>query len=87
VEYPAQRKMNKRYCVKAKEKKSFMAKQIIRMVGSLLCLYPIFSTSTFAQDTSPNLHGFDNFVEQVMKDWKVPGLSVAIVKDGRVVYA
>lgn len=33
------------------------------------------------------LNGLDGFVEQVMKDWKVPGLSVAIVKDGKVVYA
>src|SRR5262245_40467658 len=79
--------MNKRCCVKAREKKSFMAKQIIRIVGSLLCLYLIFSTSAFAQETPPNLNGFDDFVEQVMKDWKVPGVAVAIVKDARVVYA
>lgn len=36
---------------------------------------------------SPNLNGLDGFVEQVMKDWKVPGVAVAIVKDGQVVYA
>ncbi len=30
------------------------------------------------------LAGFDDFVEQVMKDWKVPGVAVAIVKDGKV---
>jgi len=64
-----------------------MAKQIIRIVGSLLCLYLIFSTSAIAQETPPNLNGFDDFVEQVMKDWKVPGVAVAIVKDARVVYA
>jgi CubicO group peptidase (beta-lactamase class C family) len=33
------------------------------------------------------LNGLDGFVEQVMKDWHVPGIAVAIVKDGRVVYA
>jgi CubicO group peptidase (beta-lactamase class C family) len=33
------------------------------------------------------LNGLDGFVEQVMKDWKVPGLAVAVVKDGKVVYA
>ena len=36
---------------------------------------------------APNLAGLDGFIEQVMKDWHVPGLAVAIVKDGRVVYA
>jgi len=42
-----------------------------------------------AQDNStpPNFNGFDGFVEQVMKDWKVPGLAVAVVKDGKVIYA
>ena len=29
------------------------------------------------------LEGFDAFVEQVMKDWKVPGLAVAVVRDGK----
>ncbi len=37
--------------------------------------------------TQINLEGFDAFVEKVMKDWKVPGLSLAIVKDGKIVYA
>ncbi|MCU0224601.1 MAG: serine hydrolase [Acidobacteria bacterium] len=31
------------------------------------------------------LAGFDAFVEAQMKEWKVPGVAVAIVKDGRVV--
>jgi CubicO group peptidase (beta-lactamase class C family) len=33
------------------------------------------------------LNGLDAAVEQVMKDWKVPGIAVAIVKDGKVVHA
>src|SRR5579859_2064747 len=37
--------------------------------------------------TSDPLAGFDEFVAQVMKDWKVPGVAVAIVKDGRVILA
>jgi CubicO group peptidase (beta-lactamase class C family) len=73
--------------MRCRMKKSIMAKQHIRLVGLLLCSYLIFSTPGYAQDTLPNLNGFDDFVEQVMKDWKVPGVAVAIVKDGRVVYA
>lgn len=45
------------------------------------------STFTFAQSAPPNLNGFDPFVEQVRQEWKVPGLAVAIVKDGKIVYA
>jgi CubicO group peptidase (beta-lactamase class C family) len=33
------------------------------------------------------LDGFDEFVRGAMKDWGVPGLAIAIVKDGRVVLA
>lgn len=38
-----------------------------------------------AERPTDPLGGFDEFVAQVMKDWKVPGVAVAIVKDGRVI--
>src|SRR6185369_4665153 len=60
-----------------------------RTLRLTLCLFALLLSSsfTFAQSAQPNLSGFDGFVEQVMKDWKVPGIAVAIVKDGKVVYA
>lgn len=33
------------------------------------------------------LAGFEDFVESVRKDWYVPGLSLAIVKDGKIIMA
>lgn len=36
---------------------------------------------------SSALEGFDAFIESAMKNWRVPGLAVAIVKDGTVVLA
>lgn len=42
------------------------------------------------QDNSqaiPRLQGFEDFVRTTMHNWKVPGLAVAIVKDGEVVFA
>src|SRR5580704_15378667 len=38
-----------------------------------------------AQDR-PNWSSLDQFINSSMKDWKVPGASVAIVRDGAVVY-
>ena len=39
-----------------------------------------------AENAAPApLADFDGFVTQVMKDWKVPGVAVAIVKDGKVI--
>jgi CubicO group peptidase (beta-lactamase class C family) len=64
-----------------------MTNRIMRLALALAALHLLFSGIAAAQTTTPNLNGFDGFVEQVMKDWKVPGIAVAIVKDGKVVYA
>ena len=34
---------------------------------------------------TPGLGDFDTFVQQAMKDWQVPGVAIAIVKDGKVI--
>jgi CubicO group peptidase (beta-lactamase class C family) len=57
---------------------------MLRRTFLLLTLLPTFA---LAQSAPPSLNGFDNVVEQVMKEWKVPGIAVAIVKDGKIVYA
>jgi CubicO group peptidase (beta-lactamase class C family) len=33
----------------------------------------------------PSLDGLDDFINQTMKDWKVPGLALAVVQDDKVV--
>jgi CubicO group peptidase (beta-lactamase class C family) len=38
-------------------------------------------------EMTKQLHGFEDFVHATMKDWKVPGVAVAIVKDGNVIYS
>lgn len=35
----------------------------------------------------PNLEGLDAFIAQTMKQWKIPGLALAVVKDGEVILA
>ena len=40
-----------------------------------------------AQTVDERLDGFDEWVESIMKEWKVPGLGVAIVEDGKTVFA
>ncbi len=32
------------------------------------------------------LEGFSDFVEKLMVEWKVPGLAVGVIKDGKVIY-
>jgi CubicO group peptidase (beta-lactamase class C family) len=53
----------------------------------LACLFAPVRLQAQNSSAPPSLNGLDGFVDQVMKDWHVPGLAVAIVKDGKVVYA
>ncbi|MCC7308967.1 MAG: serine hydrolase, partial [Acidobacteria bacterium] len=39
-----------------------------------------------AQNTAP-FEGFDDYVNRSMKEWEIPGMAVAIVKDDKVVFA
>lgn len=54
-----------------------------RIVGLLLCL--VLSVAVFAQDAPPA--DLDAYVARAMKTFEVPGLALAIVKDGKVVLA
>ena len=66
-----------------------MTQLLIRLLAPLLVVCLLMPAQLRAQTggVPTNLNGLDGFVEQVMKDWHVPGLAVAIVKDGQVVYA
>lgn len=48
----------------------------------LLFLFLLFSISSFAQLTSKQI---DSVVKKSMKTFKVPGMAVAVVKDGRII--
>ena len=48
----------------------------------ILCL--LFSVAVYAQ---PNLKKLDAYYAKALSDWGVPGMSIAIVKDGKVVFS
>lgn len=56
-----------------------------RLLNIFFIIIFVFSVSAIAQDDL-NLNGYDQYVEKAMKDWKVQGCAVAIVKNGKVVY-
>jgi CubicO group peptidase (beta-lactamase class C family) len=43
------------------------------------CVLPVLA------QTKPTLAGFDEFVEKALRDWKVPGVAVAVVRDDEVI--
>jgi len=64
-------------------------KKIKIILPVILLLILFFYNPAYSQDKSvkKQLQGFDEFVESAMKDWNVPGVAIAIVKDSTIVYA
>jgi len=56
------------------------------MRRALLVVLFIFVAARAIPQPAP-LAGFDVWVSKAMKDWRTPGLAVAVVKDGKVVFA
>ena len=56
-------------------------KKITRLF--ILVFSLLVSANLFAQ----NYDGFEQYVNNAMKDWKVKGCAVAIVKNGKVIYS
>ncbi len=54
-------------------------------VISVLILFLLLHVAV-AQQTPPE-PDFDQYVKKAMKEWEVPGLAIAIVKDDRVIFA
>ena len=46
---------------------------------------PQSSSRAAAAPQKPALDGLDDFITQAMKDWKVPGLAITVVQDGKVI--
>ena len=55
-----------------------------RFVILILILF-ISSVSAVAQDAP--LQGFDDYVNKALKDWDVPGVAIAVIKDDKIVFA
>jgi CubicO group peptidase (beta-lactamase class C family) len=65
---------------------------MVLLVGLLLVTAPpVIGTAPLAPFTqaqpSSELDGFDAFVASAMRDWKVPGVAVGVIRDGKVVLA
>ena len=59
----------------------------LRITIAALALSPLAARAQ-AGDPAPDAKAaaFDAYVAQAVKDWKAPGLAIAVVKDGRVVF-
>ena len=66
-----------------------MRKRLITF-ASIVCAFSLFiCPALLAQKSAQeeSLKGFSEFVNATMQEWKVPGLAIAIVKDGKVIFS
>jgi CubicO group peptidase (beta-lactamase class C family) len=56
---------------------------IKRVVGSIFFSFILISSALAQVDTKP----LDKYFAQALTDWEVPGMAVAIVKDGEIIFA
>ncbi len=66
-----------------------MKKRIVQAFCLLIVLSLLISTPFSAEEKTQkvDLKGFDTFVTKTMEEWKVPGLGISIVKDGKVIFS
>lgn len=67
-----------------------------RMLAFLVAVFMLHAGGTFAQDrvTKPTddklkkiLVDFDQYAAKAMVDWKIPGMAIGIVQDGKLIFA
>ncbi len=66
-----------------------MKKRIAQAFCLLIVLSLLISTPFSAEKKTQkvDLKGFETFVTKTMEEWKVPGLGISIVKDGKVIFS
>jgi CubicO group peptidase (beta-lactamase class C family) len=59
----------------------------MRYIFVWICLIAFSSTAATAQITTPTFisDSLDSYITKGLKDWNIPGLAIAIVKDGKTV--
>jgi CubicO group peptidase (beta-lactamase class C family) len=59
----------------------------VEAVRRFIALAALLCASTLGAQSDAKNAEFDAYVAQAMKDWMAPGLAIAVVKDGKVVFA
>src|SRR6478672_8261393 len=55
--------------------------------AALLLSLPLLSSAAQSRSATDPIRDLDAYTAKAVADWKVPGLAIAVVKDGRIVFA
>jgi len=61
--------------------------RILRRGPFVFVLLFVLASAQFTRAQEATLQGFDDYVNKAIRDWEVPGLAIAIVKDDKVLLA
>lgn len=64
-----------------------MIESVLQLKRRAIPLLLILSIAPLLHAQEPPLEGLDAYVERAMRDWRVPGLALGVVKDDSLVYA
>jgi CubicO group peptidase (beta-lactamase class C family) len=66
-----------------------MKKRLIKLIFCvfILMIFLCLPLSAQKETAEKGLEGFKDFIKQEMEKWEVPGCAIAIVKDGKVIFA
>src|ERR1041385_3067681 len=59
----------------------------VRVAGAAVATLAAVSPAAGQRSSSPDWAAFDRYVAQAAKDWRVPALAIAVVKDDSLVFA
>ncbi len=58
----------------------------MRSIITVIIVVVFFQLHLYGNDVDKRLEGFDVFINKVIEDWNAPGMAVAIVKDGTLIF-
>lgn len=58
-----------------------------KLITLAIVIFVLFTNAHFVNAQKGALKGFDKFVENTMKEWKIPGLAIAVIQDDKVIHA
>ncbi|HLF45835.1 MAG TPA: serine hydrolase domain-containing protein, partial [Chitinophagaceae bacterium] len=59
----------------------------MRKIFFPICLFILFFSTMGQLPTDPRLKGLDTFALRILKEWNAPGVSIAVVEKGKIIYS
>lgn len=59
----------------------------LKFIFTILTISLLFNSKAFSQVNPASVQKLDDYIEKARQQWEAPGLAVAVVKDGKIIFA